>query len=66
MTNPAGKEYTRRHPARFMIFKTCWLVTASWEKGDDKPAEWSFSGERDSTLPEPALRLIVERENSQR
>lgn len=61
-TNRAGKEYTRRHAASFMMFKTCWLVKASWERGDDKPPEWSFSGDGDSALPEPALRLVVERE----
>lgn len=62
-TNRAGTEYTRRHPARFMMFKTCWLATASWERGDDKPPEWSFS---DEGLPEPALRLVVERERVER
>ncbi len=65
-TNRAGKEYTRRHPARFMMFKRCWLATASWERGDDKPAEWSFTGEGDSSLPEPALRLVVERQRAER
>jgi hypothetical protein len=61
-TNRAGKEYTRRHPARFMMFKQCWLATASWERGDHKPPEWSFTGEGDSSLPEPGLRLVVERQ----
>jgi hypothetical protein len=58
-TNRAGKAYTRRQPARFLLFKNCWLVTATWLKGDDKPPEWRFGEEN---LPEPALRLIVERE----
>jgi hypothetical protein len=62
-TNRAGKEYTRRHPARFMLFKRCWLASASWVRGDDKPADWSFS---DEGLPEPALRLVVEREQAAR
>lgn len=66
MTNRAGKEYTRRHPARFMLFKQCWLATASWERGDDKPAEWSFTGEGDASLPESGLRLVVERERAER
>ena len=68
-TNRAGKEYTRRHPARFLLFKNSWLVTATWEKGDDKPPEWRFSGENEegvSSLPEPALRLVVEREPVER
>lgn len=65
-TNRAGKEYTRRHPARFMMFKQCWLATASWERGDDKPPEWSFSGEGYPSLPEPALRLVVERRRVER
>jgi len=66
MTNRAGKEYTRRHPARFMLFKNSWLVTATWSKGDDRPPEWCFSGEGEGDahpLPEPALRLVVEREH---
>jgi hypothetical protein len=65
-TNRTGKEFTRRHAASFMMFKTCWLVKASWERGDDKPPEWSFTGEGDSSLPEPALRLVVEREHTER
>lgn len=65
MTNRAGKEYTRRHPARFLLFKHSWHVTATWEKGDDKPPDWSFFGEGDSSLPEPALRLVVEREQGE-
>lgn len=64
--NRTGKEFTRRHVASFMMFKTCWLAKASWERGDDKPPEWSFSGEGDSPLPEPALRLVVERERADR
>lgn len=65
-TNRAGNEYTCRHPARFMLFKQCWLAAASWERGDDKPPEWSFTGEGDASLPEPALRLVVEREHTER
>jgi hypothetical protein len=64
-TNRAGKEYTRRHPARFMLFKTYWLATASWEGGDEKPPEWFFSGEEDSSLPESALWLVVYRERAE-
>lgn len=62
-TNRSGKEYTHRRPAQFMMFKQCWLATATWERGDDKPPEWSFTGEG---LPEPALRLVVERERAAR
>jgi hypothetical protein len=62
----AGKEYTRRYAASFMMCKQCWLVAAWWEKGDDKPPEWRYHGEGDSSLPEPALRLVVERERVER
>ena len=65
-TNRTGKEFTRRHAASFMMFKTCWLVKVSWERGDDKPPEWSFTGVGDSSLPEPGLRLVVERERVER
>ncbi len=65
MTNRTDREYTRRHPARFLLLKNAWLVTATWSKGDDRLPERSFRGEKDEgapALPEPALRLIVERE----
>jgi hypothetical protein len=65
-TNKSGKEFTRRHAARFMMHKACWLATASWERGDEKPPEWSITGEGDSSLPEPALRLVAEREQGER
>lgn len=65
-TNRTGKEFTRRRAASFMMFKTCWLVKVAWEKGDDKPPEWFFSGDGETSLPEPALRLVVERERIER
>lgn len=63
--NRANKEYTRRRPARFMIYKRCWLATATWSRGDDRPPEWCLTGEGDGfgpPLPEPDRRLVVERE----
>lgn len=68
-TNRANKEYTRRHPARFLMFKHFWLATATWSRGDDRPPEWAFTGEGnggDPPLPEPARRLVVEREQTGR
>ena len=51
-----------------MLMKSAWFVDATWSRGDDKPPEWRFMGERvedAARLPEPALRLIVEREQVQ-
>lgn len=69
MTNRAGKEYTRHHPARFWLFKNCWYASATWSNGEDRPLDWCFCQEGEegsSALPEPAMRLVVERERRER
>lgn len=65
MTNRAGREYVSRRPARFLLLERAWIAAATWTKGDAKPPEWSFRvGEPDAPpLPEPASRLVVEREH---
>ncbi len=67
MTSRSGKEYMRRHPARLLMHGDAWGVAATWPNGDGRPPVWWFSWESAADgrpLPEPALRLVVGRQQA--
>ena len=61
-----ARNYLRHERPDHTLQPTALIHEAYLRLSDDKPPEWSFSGEGDSSLPEPALRLVVERERVER